>query len=304
MKLLVTGGTGFIGRALCRVLVERGHEPVVITRAPSAPPAQERVEWLSWEGAEWQRRLAGTDGLINLAGESIAATRWSPARKALIRGSRIQTTRALVNAMAVQERRPSVLVSASAIGYYGPRGDETLAESAEPGGGFLAATCQAWEAEAQRAERLGVRVVRLRIGLVLAPDGGALAKMARPFRAFLGGPLGSGRQWVSWIHREDVLGVIEWALTHPTVRGAVNATAPQPVPMRAFCRELGRVLHRPSWAPVPAIALRLLVGEMAELLLTGQRVLPTVAVEQGYAFRYPGLQDALAACFPQRQRQR
>ena len=187
-------------------------------------------------------------------------------------------------------------MNASAIGFYGAHGDEELTEEHPSGEGFLAETCQAWEAEAQRAGVLGVRVVRLRIGLVLGAGGGALAKMAPPFRAFFGGPLGSGGQWMSWIHREDLIALIEWTLTHPELSGAVNATAPNPVRMRELCTELGRALQRPSWVIVPAFALRLLLGEMAELLLTGQRVIPSVASHAGFTFRFPDLLPALKAC--------
>ena len=279
MKLLVAGGTGFIGAPLCETLARRGHEVVLLRRADS-PAAG----------------LPGVQGVINLAGEPIAAKRWSPAQKCCIRESRLETTRRLISAIAASPVKPSVLVNASAVGYYGSRTDETLIESSAAGRGFLAETCQAWEAEAQRAEPLGVRVVRLRIGVVLGPGGGALAKMAPPFRLFLGGPLGSGRQWVSWVHRDDVIGLIEWALAHPQLSGAVNATAPNPVMMREFCVRLGRVLRRPSWAPVPAMILRLGLGEMAEMLLTGQRVMPDAARRAGYAFRFDDVEQALQAC--------
>ena len=240
--------------------------------------------------------MAELDGVINLAGESIAAKRWTPQQQRAIRESRIQTTSALVNAMAAQAKRPSVLVSASAIGYYGARSDESLTEPDSPGSGFLADVCREWEAAAQRAQPLGVRVVQLRIGFVLGPGGGALSKMVPPFRWGVGGPLGNGRQWLSWIHRDDVIGMIEWALTHPDIAGAVNATAPQPVTMQQFCLELGRVLHRPSWAPVPAAILHLLLGDMADLLLTGQRVIPQVSLQRGYQYTYPELRPALEAC--------
>ncbi len=296
MKLLVTGGTGFIGRPLCRALTRRGHELLVLTRQANRQAPLAGVTWLSWETAAWRQNVGKVDGVVNLAGESIAGTRWSARQKQLIRESRVQTTRTLVDAIAAQAHTPAVLINASAIGYYGAQGDEELVESDPPGTGFLAETCAAWEAEAKRAEEAGVRVVRLRIGLVLGPGGGALAKMAPPFRACVGGPLGSGRQWISWIHRDDVIGLIEWTLTEPRVSGAVNATAPHPATMRAFCCELGRTLHRPSWAPVPAVALRLLLGEMAELLLTGQRVLPGVPLRLGYTFHHPELAPALASC--------
>ena len=299
MRLLITGGTGFIGTPLCRTLTQHGHELLVLTRQPHTRPPQERVLFLSWQTDEWQRAMAQVDGVINLAGGSLATKRWNPQQKRAIQESRTKTTQALINAIEAHQKRPTVLVNASAIGYYGPRGDEELTEVDPPGNGFLADTCLAWEAEAQRAQRLGVRVVRLRIGLVLAAGGGALAKMVPPFRFFLGGPLGSGRQWISWVHREDVIGLIEWALAHPELSGVVNATAPNPVTMREFCRELGRALRRPSWVVVPAVALRLLLGEMADLLLTGQRVIPRIALRSGYRFMYPELKPALQACLAQ-----
>ena len=296
MRLLLTGGTGFIGAPLCQALAQHDHELLVLTREPKARSPQQHIRYLSWHADEWQRAITDVDGVINLAGAPLAAKRWSSQQKRLILDSRVQTTSTLVSAMAAQPKRPSVVVSVSAIGYYGPRGDELLTELAPLGRGFLAEVCQAWEHEAQRAEALGVRVVRLRMGLVLGPGGGALAKMVPPFRAFIGGPLGHGRQWISWVHRDDVIGLIEWALTHPNVSGALNATAPNPVTMQGLCRELGRALHRPSWAPVPAVVLRLLLGEMADLLLTGQRVLPQVAQQQGYRFHFPELGPALQAC--------
>ena len=296
MKLLVTGGTGFIGAPLCRALAQQGHDVVVLSRLVRPPPGSGPIRLVSWDDPAWTAALREADAVINLAGESIAARRWSPPQKRAIRESRVSTTRRLIEAMAQGATRPRVLVSASAIGYYGPRGDEELDEQAPPGQGFLAETCQAWEAEARRAEPLGVRVVRARIGLVLGPGGGALAKMVPPFRAFVGGPLGHGRQWMSWVHRDDVIGLIAWSLTRADVAGPLNVTAPAPVTMRTFCAALGRALHRPSWAPVPAPVLRLLLGEMAqELLLSGQRVVPRAALHLGYRFHHSELGPALAA---------
>lgn len=294
MKLLVTGGTGFIGSTLCRTLAQHGHELLIVSRASAdgLSSVGTQAQLIGWDALE--QHVDGVDGVVHLAGEPIAAKRWSAAQKALIRDSRVGTTRRVVQALANARTRPAVLVSASAIGYYGPHGDEPLNESAPPGIGFLAETCREWEAEAQQADALGLRVVRLRLGVVLGPGGGALAKMAPPFRAFMGGPLGSGAQWMSWVHRDDVMGLIEWALTHTECRGAVNATSPNPATMREFCRTLGRVLRRPSWAPVPAPVLRLLLGEMAEMLLTGQRAAPDAALHSGYVFRYPELSEALA----------
>ena len=296
MKLLVTGGTGFIGAPLRRRLAQRGHELLVLTRAPAAHRAESGVRFLPLDADAWRRELAGVGGVINLAGEPIAAGRWTARRKRAIRDSRVETTRRLVDALAAMPQRPAVLLNASAIGYYGARGDEELTESDGAGNGFLAETCQAWEAEARRAEALGVRVVRLRIGLVLGRGGGVLAKMTPPFRAFAGGPLGSGRQWMSWVHRDDVVGLIEWALAHAECSDALNVTAPEPVRMAAFCLTLGRALRRPSWAPVPAPVLRLLLGEMAEMLVSGQRVVPRATLRTGYPFRFPSLAGALEAC--------
>jgi uncharacterized protein (TIGR01777 family) len=231
--------------------------------------------------------------VINLAGEPLAAKAWTPRQKAVLRESRVESTRALVAAIERASPRPSVLVSGSAVGYYGPHGDEALTEESPPGEDFVAGLVREWEAAAQGAEAAGVRVVRLRIGLVLGEGGGALAKMVPPFRAFMGGPLGSGRQWVSWIHREDVIGIARLALEQETVRGAVNTTAPHPVTMQELARALGRVLHRPAVLPVPELALRALMGEMADIVLTGQRVLPGALQSLGYTFRYPELEGAL-----------
>ena len=309
MRLLVTGGTGFIGTPLCRHLAQRGHELLVLTRSSARQHPHIKgfgvggeVRFLSWESGEWQHAVREAQALINLAGESVAAKRWTRRRKALLWESRIRTTQRLVDALAESAKKPAVLINASAVGYYGARGDEELSEPDASGRGFLAELCQAWEAHARRAERFGVRVVRLRIGMVLGDGGGALSKMTPPFRWFIGGPLGSGRQWVSWIHRDDVIGLIDWALERPDVSGPINTTAPHPVTMRDLCRELGQTLHRPSWAPVPGIALRVLIGEFAEALLTGQRVIPSAAVRWGYRFQYPELAPALEACFSAKTR--
>jgi len=293
MKLLITGGTGFIGSALCRVLEQRGHRLLVLSRHPERQAPRPGTTFLSWQTSPWQQMAEGCDGVINLAGEPLVAQRWSARQKAIIRDSRLKATRHLVEAMALWSRKPAVFVSASAIGYYGPRGDEALREADPSGDGFLPDLCRGWEAEASRAGQLGVRVAILRIGVVLAAGGGALAKMVPPFRWFLGGPLGQGGQWVSWIHREDLTGLIAWVLDRTDVTGPLNATAPQPVTMKELCRTLGVVLHRPSWAPVPAPLLRLLLGEMADVLLTGQRVLPAAALHAGYTFRFPELLPAL-----------
>jgi uncharacterized protein (TIGR01777 family) len=289
MRVLVTGGTGFIGAALCHALTGAGHAVTVVTR----DPAHAGGSAITWEHVS--AAVRESDALVNLAGEPLGSRRGDAQQKELIRDSRVGSTRRLVDAVATAAPRPKVLVSASAVGYYGPRGDEVLDESAGPGAGFLADVCRAWEQEALRAEDLGLRVVRLRLGVVLAADGGALARMLPPFRAFLGGPVGSGRQWMSWIHRDDVTGLVVAALANDGYRGPVNATAPQPVANRDFASMLGRALARPAWLPTPTLALRLALGEMAELLLTGQRVLPGVANRLGYPWRYPELGGALRA---------
>jgi uncharacterized protein (TIGR01777 family) len=232
------------------------------------------------------------DGIVNLAGANVGGKRWSDEYKKEIRESRLQATRALVDAMRASTRRPRVFVSASAVGYYGGRGDEEVTESTSAGSDFLAEVCKAWEDEAARAEQLGVRTVLLRTGVVLDRNDGALKKMVPPFKAFVGGPIGSGQQWVPWIHIGDEVGLILWALAG-TVRGPVDATAPKPARMQDFARALGRALGRPSLLPVPAFALRLAIGEMAEVLLEGQRALPRKALEGGYRFQFDDLDRAL-----------
>jgi uncharacterized protein (TIGR01777 family) len=298
MNILIAGGSGFIGRALCKALIQTNHGVTVLSRSPDAhrgdlPPD---VTLLAWDGRSregWTQELAGFDAVINLAGENIAEKRWTKNRKEELCNSRILTTRLLVQAMAVLSKRPSTLINASAIGYYGPRNSTPVTEETQPGSDFLADLCVAWEQEAIQAEALGLRVVRLRIGLVLGEDGGALPRMALPFRFFLGGPIFPSSQWVSWIHRQDLIGLIHWALTNPKVSGPVNAVAPGAVTMREFCRTLGHVLGRPSWLPVPEFALRLALGELATLLTTGQRVEPAVALREGCPFQYPRLEQAL-----------
>ena len=289
MRVLVTGGTGFIGTPVCRALRAAGHAVTVVTRDPGR---------LQSGAVGWDRvgeAVRSADALVNLAGEPIAVARWTAAQKERIRDSRVAATRRLVDAAAAAATRPPTLVNASAVGYYGPRGDEPLDESAPPGEGFLADVCRAWEAEAERAETLGMRVVRLRIGMVLGPGGGALARMQGPFRAFVGGPLGDGRQWMSWIHVDDVVGLVLEAIGSERYHGPVNGTAPRPVTNREFSATLGRALSRPSWLPAPAFALRLAFGEMAEMLLAGQRVVPRAAERAGYRWRYSELLTSLRA---------
>lgn len=301
MKLVITGATGFIGSALCSQLLQRGHHLTLLTRsAPpdASTPAKTWRHWTPGTSGEWEASLDGADGVINLAGEPIAARRWTAKQKQRIHLSRTEATRSIVEAFAKAKRKPAFLLSGSAVGYYGPHGDEIVAEETPAGSDFLSSVCRAWEGEAQKAEPMGIRVVRLRTGIVLGPHGGALAKMLPPFKVFVGGPLGSGAQWMSWIHLEDELGLILHLIETPQAAGAVNATAPNPATMKEFCQTLGKVMRRPSWAPVPSFALRLMLGEMADMLLTGQRVVPAAAQKLGYQFRYSNLSDALKACTP------
>jgi uncharacterized protein len=301
MKLVIAGATGFIGSALCSRLLQQGHHLTLLTRRvpPNAStPAKTWCHWMPGTSGEWEASLSGADGVINLAGEPIAPKRWSDSRKNKIRSSRIDVTRSIVEAIARAKRKPAFLINGSAVGYYGPHGDEVVTEETPPGNDFLSSLCRAWEAEAQKAEQVGIRVIRLRTGIVLGPRGGALAKMVLPFKLFVGGPLGSGAQWMSWIHLEDEVGLILHLMETPHAVGAINATAPNPATMGDFCRTLGKVMHRPPWAPVPGFVLRIALGEMADMLLTGQRVIPAAAQKLGYQFRYTNLSDALKACRP------
>ncbi len=296
MNLVVTGGSGFVGARLLAQLERENHSLTVLSRKPAAYPGSKQVRWISWDAhtpASWQEAVDGADGVIHLAGEPIAGKRWSAEQKSLLRQSRIGSTGLIVNALAMANRKPGFLINASAIGYYGPRGDETLTEESAPGSGFLSELCAAWEAQASKAKNLGVRVVLLRTGIVLGKGKGALAKMVPPFKYFIGGRLGSGKQWFPWIHLEDEVGLIKFLIENDRAEGAFNLTAPNPVTMDEFCKVLGKVLHRPSWAPVPASALSLMLGEMAEMLVTGQRALPQAALRLGYEFKYPEVREAL-----------
>jgi hypothetical protein len=246
----------------------------------------------------WMDAVADCDAVVNLAGENIFAHRWSEAVKAMLRDSRVLSTEHVVQALARSPRTaagtPKVLINASAIGYYGPRGDEEIAEDGEPGDDVLARVCIEWEAAAHKAEALGVRAVILRIGVVLDKERSALQKMLTPFKLFAGGPVGSGKQWMSWIHNEDLVGILLLALDNATAQGPINGTAPQPLTNKDFSTVLGRAVHRPSFMPTPRFALRLVLGEVADVILTGQRVLPRKALALGYVFKFPTAKAALA----------
>ena len=301
MKIVITGGTGFLGRPLATSLAADSHTVVILSRqASSAPEAQVRlVTWLpNGETGGWSSEVDGADVVVNLAGEPIAQSRWTTAHKARILESRLNATRSLVAAIGQAATPPRVLVSGSAVGYYGPSGDAVLDEDAPGGGDFLAEVCARWEAEASRASASRTRVVTIRTGLVLERNGGALSRMVLPFRIGAGGRVGSGRQYWPWLHRDDWIALVRWAIETPTVAGAVNATAPYPVTNAEFARALGQALHRSALLPAPAFALRLLLGEMADaLLLSGQRAIPAKAERAGFVFRHPRLDGALRAIF-------
>ena len=294
MRALITGATGFVGRRL----LEEIAEPVVLSRDPQRARASlPRVEAHFWEplaGLPPADAFAGVEAVFHLAGEPVGEGRWTAKKKQLIHDSRTVGTQNLVQALAALEHPPRVLVSASAIGYYGSRGDEVLDEASAPGDDFLAHVCRDWETATAAAESRGIRVACTRLGVVLG-SGGALAKMLLPFKLGLGGRLGSGRQWMSWIHVDDVAGILLHAATHDNMRGPVNAVAPAPITNREFTRTLASVVHRPAIFPVPALGLRIAVGGFSEVLLSSQRVLPHAAERAGYHFRYERLDEALAA---------
>lgn len=295
MKILISGATGFIGSRLCQTLAAAGHTPVALSR--NADSAKRRVASLqqafNWQPASGPPPLdafEGVDAVVSLAGESLAG-RWTANKKRAIRDSRILGMRHLVDAVSQLSSKPKALVSMSAVGYYGDRGKERLTEDSPSASDFLGQLCADWEAEATRAEELGVRVVRLRPGIVLGP-GGALARLLPVFKLGMGGPLGSGQQWWSWVHLDDVVGLIAYSLEHQ-IDGPINATTPSPVRQRDFARTLGRVLRRPALMPAPAFMLRLMLGEVAGGLLASLYVLPKRAQEAGYSFRFTDLEAAL-----------
>jgi len=299
MKILVTGSTGLVGTALVSALARDGNTVCRLVRPQSTAPVETKdgfnVMWNPTTG-ELGGAGVGPDAVVNLAGAPIGDGRWTAERKATLRSSRIESTRALVNALGKMNARPRVLVSASAIGIYGNRGDELLTEESKPGGDFLAGLAQEWEAEALKAEALGIRVVHARFGIILAQEGGALAKMLLPFKLGAGGRLGSGKQWMSWVALDDVVGILRLGIENASMRGAINVVAPQPVRNEEFTKVLAKILHRPALFPAPAFALRLALGEMADaLLLSSQRVVPQALEKLGYRFLHEDLNSALTA---------
>ncbi len=299
MRVVVTGATGFIGTALCKEL-HRDYELIALSRDASRA-ARAVGDWakiVEWDGrttGNWFDQANGALAIVNLAGENVASDRWNESKKASILHSRRDSSRAVLDAIKQVKKKPSVVIQASAIGYYGPRGDEQLNETSTRGRGFLANVCERVENFAEDIERAGTRCVVVRTGVVLGRDGGALAKLARPFRFFLGGYLGTGRQWFSWISLEDEVAAIRFLMENEQLRGVFNLTAPQPVTMREFCRVLGKVLSRPAWLSVPGFVARLALGEMAdEMLLSGQRVLPKRLLTAGFKFKHPDVEKALS----------
>jgi hypothetical protein len=296
MKVVIAGATGFIGAILTDHLWKQMHSVALFSRRPPSEVNVTKKEWFTWEPGlvgEWAKAVDGADGIVNLAGEPIAAKRWSEAQKVKLRSSRIDATRSLVNAVAKAKAKPKFLINASAVGYYGPHGDEVVTEQTGPGQDFLSRLCVDWEEEAKRAEAFGVRVALVRTGIVLDKGKGALAKMVPPFKMFVGGPLGSGQQWMPWIHIEDHIGLICFLMENDAAHGPFNAAVPNPVTMETFSKTLGDVLNRPSWASLPPSALAMLLGEMADILTMGQRAVPEAALKLGYTFKYPYLLDAL-----------
>lgn len=303
LKIVIAGASGFLGTPLARALASAGHQVVGLSR--SANRSSETFRTVAWEPngglGQWASEIDGADAVVNLAGESIAAGRWTEARKARITSSRVLATRSLVEAIRGARQPPAVFVSGSAVGYYGACGDELVTEQTAAGRDFLAEVCVAWEREANRAVASNTRVVTIRTGLVLARDGGALPRMLPPFWIGAGGPVGSGTQYWPWIHRDDWVALVRFAIESTASSGPVNATAPHPVTNREFANALGRAMHRPAIMPTPAFALRLLLGEMADgLLLSGQRAVPAQAERLGFKFTYKNLPVALAQLFARR----
>jgi hypothetical protein len=317
MKILIAGGSGFLGRPLAARLALARHEVVILTRNDVIGRPVEGLRYVTWKPdgtipiagrvvppggrarfGDWTNDVADADAIVNLAGENLADERWSAQRKTALRASRKQATESLITALRHSGAHPSVFIQGSAIGYYGTTSDTTLDESSPPGSDFLASLCIEWEAAAQPAAAMASRMVFVRTGIVLATDGGALPKLAAPYKAYLGGRIGTGTQVMSWINRDDWLSMMTWAIETPEVSGPMNATAPKPVTNAEFARALGRALHRPAWIAAPAWTVRAIAGEMAEItVLAGQRVMPRKALDLKFGFRYPDVARALAAIY-------
>lgn len=299
MKIAIAGATGFVGSRLVPQLQAQGHQVIILTRSPQQASNRfgqaQIVGYNPLKSGEWQQSISGCDAVINLAGEPIAEKRWTPAQKRSILDSRQLGTQKIVEAIDLATIKPQVLINASAIGYYGTSETSKFDETSPAGTDFLAEVCAAWETAAQAVTANGTRVVILRLGIVLGENGGVLGKMLAPFSAFVGGPIGSGNQWFSWIHRDDVVKLIIAALNDTKMQGVYNATAPNPTTMTEFAQTLGTVMNRPSWLPVPNFALEAMLGEGAIVVLQGQQVVPTRTLAQGFNFQYSTLKPALTA---------
>ena len=302
MRVLITGGTGLIGSELTNNLCADGHDVIILSRSGTSdtfmPSRAQLVKWDGRTAEGWGRLVNEVDAIVNLAGESISGAnpvsgRWTAARKRRIVDSRVQAGQAIVQALKGATKRPEVLVQASAVGYYGPHGDEPVTEDTAPGNDFLADVCKQWEASVAGVEALGVRLAVVRTGVVLSSGGGALPFMALPFRYFVGGPLGSGKQYVPWIHEEDQINAIRFLLEHQSMRGAYNVCAPKPVTNADFSKAIGRALRRPSYMPAPEFAIRLVLGEFATLIVDGQRQIPRRLQQSGFRFQYEDVDTAL-----------
>lgn len=302
MRVIITGATGFVGRHLTEHLLREGHDLVLATRSVPKERSISSVKlhysiWFPQNEEEILKEVDGADAIVNLAGEPIVGKRWTEEQKTKILESRVHVTRCLVKSIEKASSKPKVLINASAVGFYGSRGNDELTEASSGGDGYLSEVCRAWEAHAIRAEDFGLRVVRMRIGIVLEKWGGVLKLMVPPFQAFLGGWLGSGNQWMSWIHLTDLSRLISFSLENDKITGALNATTEQPVTNKAFSMVLAQTLKRPCFFPVPEIAVKTLLGEMSSLLLSSQKVLPKKATSLGFSFQYPDLRKALEAIF-------
>jgi uncharacterized protein len=295
MKAIVSGASGLIGTALTKALRDRGDTVLhLVRKSESQPASPSEIRWDPLSARVDVQAMEGADAVVHLSGANVSKGRWTPARKQVLRSSRLDSTRVLVDSLARLRQKPKVFVSASAVGYYGNRGDEILTETARPGSDFLSLLARDWEAEAARAAESGIRTVILRLGVILSGAGGALPEIIRPFKFGVGGPLGSGRQWLSWIALEDAVDAIQSAFVKPDWSGPINVVAPEPVRNAEFAEIVGRVLHRPAILPAPAFMLRLALGEMADaLLLASQRVIPERLVKSAYAFKFPDLEGAL-----------
>jgi uncharacterized protein (TIGR01777 family) len=292
VRIVIAGGTGFLGQKLGTRLRDEGHRIQTLTRRPAR--TDDEITWNpDGSAGALPAHLEGADAIVNLAGENLAGGRWTAARKRALVTSRVLPTRTIARAVAACRQPPRVFISASAVGYYGPHGDEPVTEATPAGSDFLARICVDWEQEARAAESPRTRLAIMRSGVVLSPDGGALPKMLLPFKAGLGATLGSGTQYFSWIHVDDWLSLVSWLIGTDAAAGAFNATAPKPVTNRAFTKTLGRVLRRPAILPAPAVALRIALGEMADMILHGQRVLPVHAERLGFQFTHRALEPAL-----------